>query len=374
MLGLLSFGVHAQELVEVRTKLPFTSEYQKYTVEKSGDDYVFQGDILIDVYDEDPDLELGDRIMQKALSVRGKNHLWEDNTIPYAMSPYLPSDVKSDIREAVRRLNNRTNINIIPRTDEEDYVYIIFTQSTCSSYVGKQGGRQRMKIARRCGVGSIMHEFMHAMGFYHEHCRPDRDNYISINWSNISSSWKHNYRKVNATTSVQYGPYDFRSIMHYSDGSDFDCLIPSNCDYTGNRKALSSGDILGINTLYKPLNKPAPVVAPVIVDKTEFVPVKFFTQLADDQQIEVVEVVVNGVTLSFAAHTGDKYEEAVVYLKKDQKYQYTVKVTCLEKTSSGSMLRNGTGSGTFEAEKDKSLSLTSNRRSRFGKNYTAYFE
>ena len=56
------------------------------------------------------------------------------------------------------------------------------------------------------------------MGLFHEQVRPDRDTYVSVNAANIQASAIGNYDIQPSTIVTTLGvPYDYGSIMHYSD-------------------------------------------------------------------------------------------------------------------------------------------------------------
>ncbi len=92
-------------------------------------------------------------------------------------------------------------------------------------------------IIIRCNnPGNIKHEILHALGFYHEQSRPDRDDYVTIEWTNIGSGSNACIRPrikliLQDNISLHYGTgfgnfdihtttdlgtaYDYGSVMHY---------------------------------------------------------------------------------------------------------------------------------------------------------------
>ena len=63
------------------------------------------------------------------------------------------------------------------------------------------------------GLTTPVHELLHTLGFVHEHTRPDRDDFISVNIDNIEPG-KENYFEKRMQGTRNNAPYDVLSVMH----------------------------------------------------------------------------------------------------------------------------------------------------------------
>ena len=68
----------------------------------------------------------------------------------------------------------------------------------------------------RLQTGEIVHQVCHALGIWHEHQRPDRDQYIEVMTGNIEDRELGDFRSVPSTViDTADLPYDYTSLMHF---------------------------------------------------------------------------------------------------------------------------------------------------------------
>ncbi|WP_164503653.1 M12 family metallopeptidase [Pleionea sediminis] len=139
---------------------------------------------------------------------------WNNGIVPYQLASNLGSQARQAINYAINHWNSKTNVRFVRRSNQRDYI-LVQNGSGCSSMVGRQGGRQIVNLADACGRGAAVHELGHALGFFHEQTRTDRDSYVTIYWNNIQRGMEYNFNKINSREGRDHGRYDYRSIMHY---------------------------------------------------------------------------------------------------------------------------------------------------------------
>jgi len=184
-----------------------------------------------------------------------------NNVVPYQIHKSVKdSRVGSAIKEAAKDFEQFTCIRLKERTSEVNFINVTARKSGCWSYIGfvfKNG--QEMGMESGCGSKYIaIHEFLHALGFFHEQSRPDRDSFIKVNYENIDSNMANNFNKLSiATWHNANSPYDINSILQYNsrvfstNGKDTMTNIVEPYEALGRGRVMSEEDIRQLNLMYK---------------------------------------------------------------------------------------------------------------------------
>jgi len=169
---------------------------------------------------ENPDLFGGDMLGidtdEDRNAIVNSRQKWPGGVVPYVEDPSLKTTVMKFILErSFDHYKKFTCIKFVPRTTEEDYIRL-FAGQGCYSHVGRTGGQQPVSLGQGCGwEGTIIHELAHALGFYHEQNRSDRDDYITIFWDNIIKGTEDQFFKLKPDQNQLITPFDYESLMLY---------------------------------------------------------------------------------------------------------------------------------------------------------------
>ncbi|KAK6490670.1 low choriolytic enzyme-like [Huso huso] len=198
---------------------------------------------------------------RSAMKCEGGECLWPKSNNGLVNVPYSLSDTYSDgdkkvIRDAMKDFVDQTCIRFIERTTEKQYLNIM-PDNGCWSYLGRKTMlAQPVSLTAGCmAKGSVQHELFHALGFYHEQSRSDRDKYVTIMWENIEEAYKYAFSKED--TNNLDTTYDYSSIMHYpsfaftKSGNPTILPILNPKRYIGQRVGMTATDIKKVNRLYQ---------------------------------------------------------------------------------------------------------------------------
>merc|ERR1712227_998219 len=202
--------------------------------------------------------------------------------VPFKLDSGFSYDEKEWIRKALKEIEAVSCIRFyeISYSNPYDHYIDVKPSDGCSSYVGKVTSckecykNQPLKLyfksgnpEQSCayGIGTVIHEFLHALGFSHEHSRHDRDSYVDLTPTKYTNDCDDtNYKKLSSSKVVHYDvSYDYCSVLHYGSNQGYCKITPKSwktvsCTIKGHpvteigqRIGLSEKDIEEINKRYQ---------------------------------------------------------------------------------------------------------------------------
>ncbi|KAL5290531.1 hypothetical protein ACFFRR_010103 [Megaselia abdita] len=185
---------------------------------------------------------------------------WPGGVVYYRMDSSISSSQQQLIRNSLAKISQVTCLRFLEGSNPQGhYIRVTNSASGCFSYVGYLRTVQQLNIGRGCEWEHIIiHEFLHAVGFHHQQCSFERDDYVEIHLENVDANQKHNFDKYTNSQVTNYGTrYDYNSVMHYEANAfskngrpTMVAKFPEGANM-GKATKMSQTDILKINKMYQ---------------------------------------------------------------------------------------------------------------------------
>ncbi|EDV33639.1 uncharacterized protein Dana_GF13899 [Drosophila ananassae] len=219
-----------------------------------------QGDMML-TPDQKNNLAFGPKARNGVINPEKR---WPQNLVVYRISDDFDNSHKKAIETAIETLKQNTCIKFREATDADTaYLTVTANPGGCYTAVGYRGAPQEMNLevyplGEGCfRPGTILHEFMHALGFYHQQSSAIRDGFVNVVYDNIVPGKEFNFEKYSDSVVTDFDlGYDYDSCLHYRPGAfsinGEDTIVPLDSSaQIGQRLGLSSKDIDKINIMYK---------------------------------------------------------------------------------------------------------------------------
>ncbi|XP_055836792.1 seminal metalloprotease 1-like [Episyrphus balteatus] len=211
---------------------------------------------------------------EQKLAIEGKSrngliadqYRWPDRNVYYKFAEgQFDGPHKNHVLRGMQILEEASCIRFIPANETiKTFIEITSQPTGCHSAVGFQNGKQNVnfqnyELDKGCfRLATIVHEFLHSLGFYHQQSASDRDEFVKIAFENIQSGMEHNFNIYNSSVVDDFGiEYDYGSVMHYGptafskNGEKTIIPILDEDAEIGQRRGMSSKDIYKLNIMYK---------------------------------------------------------------------------------------------------------------------------
>jgi hypothetical protein len=224
---------------------------------------IYEGDIILENVQPMPKAGQGGGVHTDSVGLVNPTYLWP-KVGGVAQIPYVIDGMSDDITniQIAVGIYNSTFVGVIqlvPHTSQANYIDILLNgtaSGVCEATEGDANvGEQMVEGASNCTVATILHEFGHVTGVWHEQSRSDASSHVTFNYENVIKGSISYFQPTYDDDEQNLTYYDYASVMEYpafsfsrNGGPPLDSIPPGMP--LSNLVGYSAADVEGIMRLY----------------------------------------------------------------------------------------------------------------------------